>query len=108
MEDNVVMVEGRLSIREDEGNVTILANKIQDFNDALSSNVVTNKSVFEIDITNTTDEQKNRLRGAIKFFNGDRNNTPILIINGDRRDLAGGIFANDEIKKEILDIVKLS
>lgn len=108
MEDNVVMVEGRLSIREDEGNVTILANKIQDFNDALSSNVVTNKSVFEIDITNTTDEQKNRLRGALKFFNGDRNNTPILIINGDRRDPAGGIFANDEIKKEILDIVKLS
>ena len=101
IEGNIVVVEGRLSIREDE-DVKIVANKITEFsgeNHANKSNVVT------IDITNLSDEQKNKLRGAIKFFAGDRNNCRIDIKNGDRLDSAGGVLMNSRIFDEFKEIV---
>ena len=79
MEGSIVLVEGRLSIREDE-DVKIVANKIIEFKGEShehKSNVVT------IDITNLSNEQKDKLRGAIRFFAGDRNNCRIDIKNGE-------------------------
>ena len=75
IEDNIVMCEGRLSIREDE-DTKIVANKITKFGSKSSR-------ILKIDITDISEEQKEKLRGAIKFFAGDRNNIAVKIINGD-------------------------
>ena len=101
LEGSIVLIEGRLSIREDE-DVKIVANRIIEFKGEShehKSNVVT------IDITNLSEEQKDKLRGAIRFFAGDRNNCRIDIKNGERVDSAGGVLMNDEIYKEFQDIV---
>ncbi len=101
LDENVVLVEGRLSIREDE-DVKIVANKITEFNGQKAGN---KGNILTIDITNLSDEKKDRLRGIIKFFAGDRNNCRIDIKNGERLDSAGGILMNDDIFKEFVEIV---
>ncbi len=100
-DETIVLVEGRLSIREDE-DVKIVANKIFEFKGDVSSRV---SNVLKINITNLSEEQKDRLRGAIKFFAGDKNNVRIDIQNGERVDSAGGVFMNEEILKEFAEIV---
>ncbi len=101
MEGNIVLVEGRLSIREDE-DVKIVANKIVEFK---GSDDERKSNVLKINITNLTDEQKDKLRGIIKFFTGERNNCRIDIQNGDRVDSAGGVLMNKEIYDEFAQIV---
>ena len=82
LKENVVLVEGKLSIREDD-EVKIVAREIKDLNN-LGSNIVTNeRKKLLIDITNLTEENKARLRGALKFFNGEKNNTPVQVKNGE-------------------------
>ena len=95
--ENIVLVEGRLSVREDE-ETKIVARDIKKLTDV-------KKQSLNITITNLTDEQKNRLRGLIKFFTGDRNNIEINIINGDRNDSAGSIYYNKEMLEELKEIV---
>ena len=101
MEGSIVVVEGRLSIREDE-DVKIVANKIVEFKGEAHSH---NGNVVTINITNLSEEQKDKLRGAIKFFAGDRNNCRIDIKNGERVDSAGGVLMSEEIFKEFKEIV---
>ena len=97
MEDNIVLVDGRLSIREDE-DTKIVAREIKEFGEQ-------KKKILMLDITNIDDEHKEKLRGAIKFFSGERNNIPIQIINGERRDMAGGIYLNNQTLEEFKEIV---
>ena len=97
VEDNVVLVEGRLSIREDE-ETKIVANSIKEFS------VAKNKSL-NLDITNLEENRKEYLRGALRFFSGEKNNIQVYIKNGERRDSAGGIFLNDKIIKEFEEIL---
>ena len=96
IEDNIVLVEGRLSIREDE-ETKIVASKITKFG-AKSSHCLC------IDITALSEQQKEKLRGAIKFFAGDRNNIAVKIINGEKSVMSGGIFVNEEIINEFKQI----
>ena len=111
IEDNIVLIEGRLSIKEEEQNITILASKIKnaplepDDTDILGEN--NGRKTLEIDITNLTEEQKNRLRGALRFFAGDKNNTQLYIINNGNKLPAGGIFLNGNTQKEIEEIVAI-
>lgn len=98
IEDNVVLVEGRLSIREDE-EPKIVASSIKEFG------AVKNKSLV-LDITNLDDSKKNKLRGALKFFTGEKNNIQVYVINGERKDPAGGIFLNEQILKELENIAR--
>ena len=97
MEDNIVLVDGRLSIREDE-DTKIVAREIKEFGEQ-------KKKILELNITNLTDEQKEKLRGAIKFFSGERNNIQIEIVNGEKKDMAGGIYLTDAILEEFKNIV---
>ena len=55
---------------------------------------------LKIDITNLDEETKVKLKGAIKFFNGEQNNTPVQVINGKNTLDCGTIFLNKEILKE--------
>ena len=97
MEDNIVLVDGRLSIREDE-DTKIVAREIQEFGEQ-------KKKIFTLNITGTDDEQKEKLRGAIKFFSGDSNNIPIQIINGEKKDMAGGIHLTGQVLEEFKEII---
>ena len=109
IEENIVLVEGRLSIKDEES-ITIIADRIQDFNTAsIKENSLGNqtKKVLNINVTNLTEEQKTRLRGALKFFSGDRNNTQLEITNNEQVSKAGGIYINDEILQELQEIVGL-
>ena len=105
VEENIVLVEGRVSIKEEES-ISIIANKIQDFNvNFVQAGNTAQRKVLNINVTNLNEEQKNRLRGALKFFSGDRNNTQLEITNGEEVSKAGGIFLNKEILDEIQEIV---
>ena len=97
LEDNIVLVEGRLSIREDE-DTKIVAREIKEFGEQ-------KKKILMLDITNISEEQKEKLRGAIKFFSGERNNIPIQIINGEKKDMAGGIYLANGTLDEFKDII---
>lgn len=97
VEDSIILVEGRLSVREDE-DTKIVARDIKKFG-------IQKRKILSIDITELDEDSKNKLRGAINFFSGDKNNMPIQITNGDKKDLAGGIYITDTILKELQEIV---
>ena len=97
IDENIVVVEGRLSIREDE-EAKIVAKNISAFAEA-------KHKVFELDITNADDETKEKLRGAIHFFQGDKNNIQLQIVNGDKVDKAGGIYITPQILEQFEEIL---
>lgn len=97
MEDNIVLVTGRLSVREDE-ETKIVANQITEF-------TTKKKNVFVLNVTPLNEETKIKLKGAIKFFTGDRNNMPLEIINNDMKSMAGGIYVTPEILKEFQELI---
>ena len=106
MEENVVMVEGRLSIRDDE-TTTIIASQITDFNESIDngkSNQIRPKELI-LDITDATEEEKEKLRGAIKFFNGNGNNIRVNVKINEDIKYCGTIFLNDEIKEIFENII---
>lgn len=75
VEENIVLVKGRLSIRDEE-KTTIISNKITDFG-------IQKRKILSINITNLDESTKAKLRGALKFFAGDMNNIAVVAI--DRR-----------------------
>lgn len=91
IEENIVMVDGRLSIREDQ-EATIIANEIKDLGEE-------QPKVVTFDITNFSEEQKDKLRSAIKYFSGDKNNMNVQVKIGDEIRPCGAIYYNEEIKK---------
>ena len=91
IEENIVVVDGRLSIRDDQ-EPTIIANEIKDLGEE-KPNVIT------FDITNFSEEQKEKLRCAIKYFSGDRNNMNVQVKIGEDIKPCGAIYYNDEVKK---------
>ena len=56
-------------------------------------------------MVNITEEQKSRLRGAIKYFSGDRCNVKIEVIDSGVIKPCGGIFLNDKVKGIFEEIV---
>lgn len=93
LEDNIVLIEGRLSVREDE-EPKIVANAIKEFTKKT-------KKVISFDITGLSDEQKDCLRGAIKFFSGEKNNMPIQIKDGEQTKPAGGMYITEGILEQL-------
>lgn len=71
VEENIVLVDGRISIREDD-TCTIMANEIRDLGERKQKKLV-------FDITHLPEEQKAKLRGGIKYFSGDKNNINVLV-----------------------------
>ena len=88
-EENIVIVDGRLSIREDD-TTTIIANEISDFKEQKK-----HKLVF--DITDLDEENKAKLRGGICYFSGDKNNIQVFVKIGEDEKNCGAIFVNNDI-----------
>ena len=97
LEDNIVTIEGRLSIREDE-EPKIVASSITEF-------VRKTKKVLCFDITALDERQKARLRGAIKFFSGEKNNMPIQIKEDNQIKPAGGMYVTEQILTELEETI---
>lgn len=103
LQDNIVLVEGRLSIREDD-DIKIVANNIKELKSENGEKTEARKSL-KINISNLDEERKNKLRGALKFFTGDKNNIQLIIITEDQEKPAGGIYLTDAIFSELQEIV---
>ncbi len=97
IEDNIILIEGRLSLREDE-EAKIVASSIREF-------IKQSQKVLNIDITNLSEEEKNKLRGALKFFMGEKINTLIQIQENGQTKPAGGIYLTEQILIELQQII---
>jgi len=97
IEENIVMVDGRLSIREDD-TTTIIANEIKDFEEQ-------KQKIFTLNITNSSEEQKEKLRGALRYFNGDKNNILVQIKIQNETKPCGQIYLTEQIKEIFEDIL---
>ena len=91
VEENIVIVDGRLSIREDD-TTTIIANEIRDFGEQ-------KPRILTLNITNLDEEHKDKLRGAICYFHGDKNNINVQIKVGEEYKPCGQMYVTDEILK---------
>ena len=105
VEENIVLVDGRLSIREDEP-TKIIAMNIKELSD-YKINAAENKkkTILSIEISNLAVEQKNKLRGAIKFFAGEKANIKIEVVENGINKPCGMIFLNEAILNEFKQIV---
>jgi DNA polymerase-3 subunit alpha len=97
IEENIVLIEGRLSIREDEA-TKIVVSKISDFEDK-------KLKTLHLNITNLSEKEKSKLRGALKFFNGEKNNMPVVIQVEQEIKPCGQIYCTEEILKIFEDII---
>ncbi len=97
VEENIVVVDGRLSIREDD-TTTIIANELKDFGNQ-------KQKIFTLDITNANEEEKEKLRGALRYFNGDRNNMNVQIRIEKELKPCGQIYWTEQIQGVFEDIL---
>ena len=97
VEENIVVVDGRLSIREDD-KTSIIANELKDFGNQ-------KQKIFTLDITTANDEQKEKLRGALRYFNGDRNNMNVQIRIEEELKPCGQIYWTEQIQGVFEDIL---
>ena len=87
IEESLILCEGRISIR-DENDITIIANQITE----LKSN---SQGRLVIDITDLPEETKEKLRGTIKFFEGEQNNLKVNVKTNGKETECGAIFADN-------------
>ncbi len=97
VEENIVMVDGRLSIREDD-TTTIIANEIKDFGEQ-------KQRILTLDITNLDEEHKEKLRGAICYFYGDKNNMNVQIKMGEEYKPCGQMYVTEQILNFFKEII---
>ena len=98
VEENIVLIEGKLSIREDE-EPKIVARTIKEFAEI-------KKKIFKLNITNLDEPTREKLKGAIYFFSGEKNNMQMQIENGEKIDTTkSGIYMTPEILKQFQDLV---
>ncbi len=96
-EENIVLVKGRLSVRDGE-KTTIIAREITNFGEQ-------RRNILTLDITGVSEETKVKLRGAIKYFNGEMNNIPVQIVDGEKTLPCGAIYCTDKILEIFYDIL---
>ena len=101
VEENKVRVEGKISIREDEG-ASIIVSKIDEFID--DANVDNN--YVSVDITNLNDDEKEKLRTLIRKYRKLGDNARIDIVEDGITKPCGMILFNENVQREIIDAVK--
>ena len=104
IEDNIILVEGRLSIKEDDV-AKIVVRDIREFDANETSNGERKYTTLQIDITELDEEVKKRLRGAIKFFSGDRVNFKVQVVDKAQVKPCGAIYLTEEIVNVFKEIV---
>ncbi len=97
IEENIVVVTGRLSLREDE-EPKIVAMNIENLSEKKEKKLV-------LDIRGIDEETKERLRGALRFFMGDRSNIKVEIIDEEGTKPCGTIFMIRDTEKQFEEIL---
>ena len=99
-EEKIVLIEGRLSIREDEPTKIIVNNVKEILNDGIKE-----KTYININITTFSEEKKEKLRQMIKQYSKESNlNAQVdVTINGEIRN-CGKIMLNEQIAQQFEDI----
>lgn len=97
VEENIVVVDGRLSIREDDS-TTIIANELKDFGEQ-------KQKIFTLDLSTADEEQKEKLRGALRYFSGDRNNINVQIKIDEELKPCGQIYLTEQIQEVFEEIL---
>lgn len=90
-EDDIVVIDGKVSIKDEE-NINIIANSIY--------KIETDKylgKTLRIDITDLSREKREGLKTLIRTFNNNNNNALIEVKDNDKIIPCGKIFLNDEI-----------
>ena len=98
IEENVVLVTGRLSLREDQ-EPSIVAMNIEELKEKKEKKLV-------LDIRGIDEDTKARLRGAIRFFMGDRNNMKVEVIDEQGIKPCGAIFINQDTVAQFEEILR--
>ena len=103
-EDNIIVVNGRISIRNEQ-EVTIVANSIKDI-ESLSQNGGKNVEnlPLQINVTDLSEEQKGKLRGAIRILSKQNCNRRLSIKNGETISDCGSIYCDNKIIEEFKKI----
>ena len=104
VEENIVLVEGRLSIKEDE-DARIIVQNIKEFSEENNTENHVRKNTVLIDITELNETQKERLKGAIRFFSGDRVNMKISVLDKAQEKPCGAIYLTEAILEQFKEIV---
>ena len=81
-----------------------LVQNIKEFSENDDS-TVKKKNVLTIDITEINNEQKEKLKGAIKFFSGDKVNVRLNILEKTQIKPCGAIYLTEEILEQFKQIV---
>lgn len=89
IEENIVLVDGRLSMREDD-TTTIIANEITNFKEK-------EHKILIFDINELEEAKKAQLRGGIKYFSGDKNNINVYVREKEKELPCGSIYLTNEI-----------
>ena len=97
VEENIVLIDGRLSIREDE-ETKIIAREITDFG-------IKKQKVLNLDITEIDEQKKKKLRGLIKYFAGDKNNMAVQVQENEEIKPCGAIYLTEDIMKIFEQII---
>ena len=87
-----------LAAKDSLEKTTIIANEITNFG-------VQKRKVLNINITTLDEETKKKLRGAIRYFNGQMNNIGVQVQDGDKVLKCGAIYITDKILEVFQDIV---
>ena len=69
---------------------TMIANEITNFGEK-------KQKILVINITSLSEEKKAKLRGAIKYFSGDKNNINVFVQIGEEQKPCGQIYLTEEI-----------
>ena len=128
VDDSIVYIEGKISIREDEG-ASIIASTINNYDELQEwkSNTIDNKNNYKynnhsdfeeykkkekkvytylnIDITGLDEISKERLRILIKKCRSDKPNIRIDVTDGSIIKPCGLIYCNEDILKEFEGII---
>lgn len=104
-EDNIVMVDGRINVREDE--ITVMISRIETYekrqNDVLMGLSDKNKKISLI-IDNTLNEEKlTELRNFIKLIGNQKTNTMLSITNKDITKTVK-VFVNEKIYTKLQEL----
>lgn len=107
-QDNIVLIEGKLSIREDD-EPKIVANNIKELNlikkDEMKINNQILKKTLQIDITNLNEDKKSKLRSIIKKNLGNQSDIDLEVSDNNEIKPCGKIYLTDETLKEFEETV---
>lgn len=96
-EENIVLVEGRLSIREDNP-TTIIASDIKDFSEHNEQRII-------VSIDNLNEEQKEKLREIIRVSRNNNNNMKVYVKVNNELKSCGSIYSDSDVLEKFKNIV---